>query len=325
MGSDPNYYYTKAAISVSTDLGFTWNLAAAPPFSIPEGVQQLVAADDHWLCLSDAGGACVTDSLDLNTWGTPYKFRNMPTQAQSCVWIPSQQTHVMVGWHKHPDTLNEHAVCMKTSRGVDESSWRVTLMHPDTHGAFRHMCYDPVAQDLFAVGHKQGTQALLMWSGDLGETWQEIQVPEAWNQPLYYVSGTRHSLKIGSQGRILSASWTGVRAEFATSQLLLNDQSRMKSVTWVQDVVKPSGMIHTLACQQDQIWFSTNGVDYQKARVPGHTLVTGIGLADQWLVAGHSLLNSATGFRVIIQFMPDPQIELESVHTLTHVKNMIML
>jgi hypothetical protein len=325
QGSDPNYYYTKAAVSVSADAGHTWQLLPVPAFVTPEGVQQLVPADDHWLCLSDAGGACVTDSLDMNTWGTPYKFKRVSVQPQHTVWISDDSHHVMVGWKKDAITLGEHAVCMKTARGVDDASWRLTFQHSDDHSAFTHMCVDTTHGDLFAVGRKQGDQALFMWSGDSGETWQEIPVPAAWNEPLYHVSGTRNSLKIGSQGRILLVQWDGVQATFSTSQLLLSDQGRRKSVTWVQDQAQSSGVIHTLACQQDQIWFSTNGVDYQKVTTPGYTMVTGVPVADDWLVAGHSLLNSATGFRVTTQVTPDPQISLTPVHTLTHVKNLLKL
>jgi hypothetical protein len=276
------------------------------------------------LCLSDAGGACVSLSDSLDVWGTPYKFQTPPSQLLSGAYVAATDTYVVVGWVSNPTTLTEQAVCMTSQLGVDASSWIQTHVHPDPHSALRSMCADPVQGDLFAVGHTQGHRGLILWSGDGGLSWQQIVLPAEFDQPLYHVSGTRSLLRIGSVSQVISMMWDGSQAEFQGSQIMLNTQGARKSITWVQDDPQPDGVTHTVACMSDQILFSTNGVDYQTQQVAAYTVLTGAVVQGNWILGGHGLLNEYSGFKVRIMSQPDPQIDVTAYQSQVHAKQILV-
>lgn len=324
VGSDPAYYYTRAAIRSSTDLGNTWPHTHVLPFPTREGAQYLIRGLNQWLCLSDAGGACVSVSDSLDVWGTPYKFQTPPAQLLSGAYVAATDTYVVVGWVTNPSTLTEQAVCMTSQLGVDASSWRITYLNPNGHSGLRSMCADPVQGDLFAVGHTHGDRGHILWSGDAGDTWQQIALPPELDGPLFHVSGTRSLLRIGSVSQVVSMTWTGSQAEFQGSQTILNTQGARKSITWVQDALQPDGSTHTVACMSDQILFSTNGVDYETTQVSAYTMLSGAHVQGDWVLGGHGLLNEYSGFKVHIMSQPDPQIDVTAYQSHVHAKQILV-
>lgn len=324
VGTDPLYYYTKSGMSVSYDSGTTWQQITTPPFQVHEAIQDMADGVLTWLSISGAGGACASVGAEIDTWGRSYTFDSPPQQLFQVIPNFITAGYLAVGYQRNPTSLSEQATVQFTQLGTDAYSWITRYVHDDTHSALRAITQDQNSGDVFAVGHKQGSKPLLMWSGDAGITWSEIPVPAQFDRPFHSIWGTRNLMRIGSVGQVLTVSWDGQTAAFQGSAPLLNAQGKAKAITFVSENADISQPIQTIALSGDQVFYSSNGFDYQSVRSPGYTFTTGVYVAGRWILGCHSLLNQYTGFYASFVYDPDPRLMLTGYHNGVHAHRFLV-
>lgn len=320
-GSDPLYYYSKSALSVSEDGGETWQKITHVPFDVHEHVQVLEGDSQGWIAVSNTGRAAwASDANRLDQWHPAYVFDEPPWQILDISYSGITNSWLGVGYVKTPSTLAESAVIVQTTQAVDAVSWNRRYVHPDPHSGLWDIQVDHVSGECVAVGYKQGDQPLLVWSSDGGISWAEIALPDHIQTPLFSVSGTLNNLYLGGRGVIFQGS---VHTGFTASDVLRNHMQKPVSITFIQNSFDPNQPIQTLAWGGSGVFYSVNGSDYDSILVPGYTFSAGVYTGSQWILGCHSLLNQYTGFKTVLKQDPDVRLELQGYHNQVHARKLL--
>ena len=318
LGDNPAYYYTRSGISVSYDSGATWASVDAAPFAIHEGIRTGDSNFQGWVLLSNAGGGVSNDQSDLvDIWGTPYRFEDPARQLRDITAASGELGWMAVGYQKDPISLAELATVVFTNTGVDSSSWQTKWISTNTHSGLNSILVPPFDSWGLAVGYKNGTDPLVIYTQDSGASWAELPLPSTVTGPLFCVTGNAQEFRIGGVGQIIKGTWNNGNVQWQLSQGLLT-QGKAKAITFIGqnfDITQP---IQTVALSGSSVFYSANGFDYQSITQPGYTFNTGVYVAARWIFGCTSLLNQYTGFYGSFEYTPDPRLVLTGFNNQVH-------
>lgn len=275
LGASATNYFNKCGISQTDNLTDFQSLSVP---DLPFTSIQCAAIHNNLVVMSTQSGSMITTS-NFQDYDT-YDFNQKQNQVQKMVW---NQEFVAAGFTRNVQ-MQEQACVWLSTNGADEYSWRAAYLVQDDYSAFTNMI-TTLGTQIMAVGHAQNLTQSLMLLGSVNGTWQLIPLPAQVQGGLWSVASDGLRIWVGGRGWIAQSSLANLASWIRT------DLPTKKTIQHIQFVNN-----QVIALVGDQVYTSSNGVDYTSTHIMGRNLTVSHVHDGEIILGSHSLLTQSDLF-----------------------------